>query len=199
MTSADHPSLAEGPQEIRLSVRAIVVMTVVGVALATLFAVAWLRRGSLPAVDDAALAQAQTRWEANAPSDYSIEVQVTGRQGATYFVEVRDGDVVRAARNGQPLKQQRTLGTWSVPGMFETIAADVEHLEKIRRGIANGPASWLTLRARFHPRYGYPERYIRLENSGQSTATEVAWSVIGFTLERPVGHSRGAAPEAATP
>ena len=174
MTSADHPSIAEGPHEFRLSMRAIIVITVVGVVLATLFAVAWFRRGGLPPVDASALAQAQTRWEANAPSDYSIEVQVTGRQGATYFVEVRDGDVIRATRNGQPLTQQRTLGTWSVPGMFETIAADVDHLEKIRRGVTNGPASWLTLRARFHPRYGYPEHYIRLENSGQSAATEVA-------------------------
>ncbi|MFM2096642.1 MAG: hypothetical protein RIS70_3766 [Planctomycetota bacterium] len=195
MTSDDHSSITEGPQEFRLSMRAIVMMSVVGVVLATLLAVAWFRRGSLPAVDAAALDQAQSRWEANAPSDYAIEVQVTGRQGATYYVEVRDGDVIRATRNGQPLTQQRTLGTWSVPGMFETIAADVEHLEKIRRGITNGPASWLTLRARFHPRYGYPERYIRLENSGQSTATEVAWSVIGFSLERPDRPSPGAAPE----
>ena len=54
-------------------------------------------------------------WKKGEPPDYDIEVQVTGNQPATYFVEVRGGEAILALRNGKPLTQRRTFSTWSVP------------------------------------------------------------------------------------
>lgn len=184
---------AEGTPEFRISHRAVVALAVVGFVLATMIVVAWVRRGNLPLVDAKTLADAEARWESRAPADYTIEVQVSGRQGATYLVEVRDGEVLRATRNNQPLTQQRTLGTWSVPGMFETIAADVDQLDKVRRGVSDGTSTWLTLRAKFHTEYGYPERYLRLERGQQSASSEVSWSVVRFQVGSD-GASQPAAP-----
>ena len=122
--------------------------------------------------------EAQHRWNQSGPDNYDIEVQVTGRQAATYRVAVRKGEVISAQRNGQPLKQLRTLGTWSVPGMFGTISKDVENLEKTAHNLADDTTPQLSLSADFHPHYGYPEHYLRLEWG--SANSKVSWKVIEF-------------------
>lgn len=121
---------------------------------------------------------AQRRWDQSGPDNYVIEVQVTGRQAATYRVEVRKGEVISAQRNGQPLKQLRTLGTWSVPGMFGTISKDVENLDKIANNLADDTTPRFSLSTDFDPQYGYPQSYLRLQWG--SSNPEVTWKVIEF-------------------
>lgn len=115
------------------------------------------------------------RWRKTGPSDYVIQVRVTGSQPATYRVLVEDGEAREAFRNGQPLQQRRTFETWSVPGMFSTIEADLTRQQgKVPAGVA--PAR-MTLRAEFDPEFGYPRKYRRIE-WGQGI--EVNWEVEKF-------------------
>lgn len=109
--------------------------------------------------------------------DYDIEVAVAGTQPATYEVRVRDGQAIEAFRNGKPLNQRRTFGTWSVPGMFSTMSRDVEAVERRERGEADPSTPRLTLRAEFDPKYGYPKRYQRIE---WGSPVEVTWQVTHF-------------------
>lgn len=131
----------------------------------------------LPSLTPAQFAAAQQRWEEHGLANYDAEISVTGRQTAVYRVEVRDGEPRLAQRNGQPLKQRRTFDTWSVPGMFETMAADVDSVEKVAAGKADASTVHLVLRAEFDPKLGYPVRYHRLEKRKQSADYEVTWRV----------------------
>ena len=133
----------------------------------------------VPALTRTEFAVAWQRWEQAAPANYTIEIEVSGRQAAVYRVEVRAGEVISASHNGTPLPNRRTWFTWSVPGMFETMEGDLRVIEGAASNAAapqgtgpvSGPAtgnaanspSRLTLRAEFDPRYGFPSRYQRFE------------------------------------
>ena len=135
------------------------------------------RQGRLRPLTPEAFETARQRWQTHGPEDYDVLATVSGRQPAIYRVEVRGGKIRSALRNGQPLRQRRTMGTWSVPGMFGTIAADLESQRRIADGTANATTPHVRLRADFDTQLGYPIRYHRMELRGQGGNYEIAWDV----------------------
>jgi hypothetical protein len=137
-----------------------------------------------PRLSPEAYYAALERWKAAAPPDYDIEVQVTGPQAAVYRVEVRGGQPIAALRNGQSLNQRRTFGTWSVPGMFSTMARDVDVVERRLTGRAKPGEVELILKAEFDPKYSFPRRYQRIEWGSRrgSDAVTVTWEVKEFRV-----------------
>jgi hypothetical protein len=148
------------------------IAAIVVIALGTILV---LRRDAVPELTPTAFEAAEARWGAAGCANYTIETQVRGMQPATYRVEVRDGAVVSATRNGNPLRDRRTLGTWSVPGMFGTIESDLQ-----TNAEADPGQSPLQLRAEFHPTYGFPQRYVRLAWGSKVTTS---WQVQSFTMD----------------
>jgi hypothetical protein len=141
--------------------------------------VAWIvieSRSRIPELTRADFDAALARWEKTQLHDYLIETTVVGRQPATYNVRIESDRVVSATRNGHPLKDQRTLGTWSIPGMFRTIEHDLLATEAPQDG-ADGMSRDLHLRAEFDPVWGYPQRYLRVE---WGTDAQVSWTVDQF-------------------
>jgi hypothetical protein len=154
--------------------------------IAALFIIRWKYGDALPEVTPADYFAAKDKWQENAPADYDIEVAVTGTRPSTYRVQVRGGEAVAASivdQQGQetPQTQQRTFGTWSVPGMFGTMSKDVEVLDKHAKGKADKFTPRLTLRAEFDPNYGYPAAYRRIQ---WGSAVEVKWKVTKFEVIR---------------
>ena len=148
--------------------------------LVVMIALALVPRGSAaPRLTPELFRAAMAKWKQEQPRDYDIEIQVRGNQPATYFVEVRDGVALAALRNGKPLAQRRTFGTWSIPGMFATMSRDVDALERRATGQADKFTPDLHLRATFDPRYGYPARYRRLQ---YQSSVEVEWEVTKFEV-----------------
>jgi hypothetical protein len=169
------------------------------IALATLCL--WLRDPK-PLLTRDAFDEAWERWEEANLADYDVEVEVQGRQPATYLVEVRNNEVDRALRNGYPLKQRRTHGTWSVPGMFDTIEIDLENVERATAPAAKADraasgerdgSSELRLRATFDPQFGYPSYYHR----GQLGGEDVVWRVRRFVVRSPASPSPARSPDGA--
>ncbi|MDP6059797.1 MAG: hypothetical protein QGH33_12940, partial [Pirellulaceae bacterium] len=117
-----------------------------------------------------------------APLDYDVTIEVAGRQSAVYHVEVRAGEVVVSTRNSMPLKQRRTQGTWSVPGMFNTMQSDVDNAEQHRLGTAAEGVPQVYLLALFDPQYGYPQRYHRTELRKWANNSVVFWEVTQFDV-----------------
>lgn len=169
-------SLSARPGRRRTS--SIVLAVILGgtVALLVILVVAmFLLRQPLPSLTREDLSTAMDRWSVNEPANYDIQIQVQGRQPATYRVEVRDGEAILAERDGAPLKGHRTLGTWSVPGMFHTIEIDMATVE-----MAMDPSRPpLLLGAAFNATYGYPDRYHRSE---VGTQMDVVWKVTAFVV-----------------
>ena len=139
-----------------------------------------INRQSLPVITPDEFRAARNRWIEAGPPDYDIAVEVTGRKAATYRVSVRQHQVVRAARNDTPLRQQRTMGTWSVPGMFSTMQSDVDNVARIAKGTATAQTPQVTMRGNFDPDLGYPAKYVRLEKTSTGGTYEVSWRVIAF-------------------
>lgn len=132
----------------------------------------------LKEIDQADFQAARQRWQEHGPDSYDIEVAVDEMQQVVYRVQVRDGEVTSATRDGAPLTNRRTLGVWSVPGMFNTISIDLEHAEEPIR-VGPKEVHYVSPLARFHPRYGYPERYRRIE---WGSDVEASWQVTEFRV-----------------
>jgi hypothetical protein len=159
----------------------------VAAALGALGLVSMIRFDAPPALTPERYYEAKAQWQAAAPPNYDIDVEITGPQSAHYRVEVRGGEPSFAQRNGVPIKQRRVYGTWSVPGMFGTMSRDVEAIERRAAGKAGADEQELVLRAQFDPVYGYPVRYERIEwgSARGSTSTAAMWEVTRFELVEP--------------
>lgn len=140
----------------------------------------WMRSDRLPELTRSRFEQSLAQWEKAEPANYDIEVRVEGPQPGVYRVTVRGGRVRGATRNGYPLRQQRTLGTWSATGMFRTIEQDMLHGENVAAGRAGPRPIQLLLRAEFEPTWGYPARYQRIQWGSQM---EVVWEVTHFETD----------------
>ena len=171
----------------RGSLRGFVFWTLVGLSLGAIGSLAVLRianRDPTPRLAPAEFYAAFERWKASPPPNYDIEIEVTGPQAAVYRVEVRDGQPAAAWRNDQPLKQRRTFGTWSVPGMFSTMARDVDAVERRAAGQAKPGEVELILKAEFDPQFHFPRRYQRIEWGSRrgSDAKTATWEVKEFRV-----------------
>lgn len=170
--------------------------SVLGLSLGFFFFSRLADRGPIEALNRDIWSQAFDRWKQVDVRDYNLRVTVTGRQAATYAVEVRGGTVLNAMRDGVPLPQQRTWSTWTVEGMFETIARDLDSVEKHATGRADAGTPQLQLHATFHPQLGYPQRYLRTEFVRFAPNREVSWNVVEFTQPTSAddGHEPASAP-----
>jgi len=137
---------------------------------------------TLPKLTPDRFYEAKARWEENAPPRYNIQVAVTGRQAAVYYAEVRDGEAFAATRDGEVLSRLRTIDTWTVPGMFTTIHADVVNLEKRLAGTADHNTPQVLLRGYFDEQTGVPRRYHRTELRKWGPNAEVMWEVTRFEI-----------------
>ncbi len=126
----------------------------------------------VPALTRSDFDAAWQRWESHGLQNYTITTVVEGRQPATYWVQFVDGNVVSATRNDHPLPGKRTIGTWSVPGMFDTIEHDLETIDSPQ------PSLQLELRCMFDETWGYPRKYIR---SDYTSGTTTRWLVTDFS------------------
>jgi hypothetical protein len=141
---------------------------IVGVT-ATLAFTAWMRRDRLPTLTRDRMDAAEQRWKQKAPNSYTIEIAVSAREESVYVVEVVEGNVISASRNGTPIRQRHAWHTWSVPGMFDTLTSDIEHLEEKDMQIV--------VRCKFDENLGYPAQYERIQ---LLTASQVFWRVTRF-------------------
>jgi hypothetical protein len=176
---ADEPPAAKDPTSAGTMRRVgcgLILGTLAGLVV-TLAILRWHLADPTPPLSADALRAARELWRQHGPEDYDLEVRVEGPQPGNYRVQVRGGQAIAAFRNDQPLAQQRTLGTWSVLGMFATIGRDVEQVERRASGNADRFTPDLTLRASFDRELGYPRRYVRMESG---STLDVSWEVTKF-------------------
>lgn len=99
------------------------------------------------------LAAAKALWKEKGPRDYDLEYTKQVQQTELFRSRVRDGKVVAATRNGQPL-EERLYRYSSVPGLF----SDIERFLEI--DAEPGRPRTFTV-ASFNGQDGHPLRYVR--------------------------------------
>ncbi len=162
-------------------------LSLIGVAIAgALFAIVvvtivltLMNRETMPSVTADTLLQSSMRWDAEGPPSYDIEVMLKKHRVERHRVEVRDGEVVRYTLDDHEMTRRRAFDTWSVPGMFGTIEADVENIRLAETGKAKPHTPRLTLWGTFDQKYGIPRRYRRVQWGANF---EVSWEVVEFKV-----------------
>ncbi|MEM7312882.1 MAG: DUF6174 domain-containing protein [Planctomycetota bacterium] len=138
-----------------------------------------LRAQAMPVLERERFDQAWQQWQQTGPESYRICIKVEGRQPAEYSCTVHNREVVLATRNARPLTQVRTMGTWSVPGMFDTIEYDVRAIAGDNMTEQQKAVTDLIVRCKFDPEYGYPKEYLR---SDFAMKTTTRWQVTEFRI-----------------
>jgi hypothetical protein len=147
----------------QLLIAVVVIIVVVALVLV-------IRSRRLPRLTRDAFDAAKAKWDAARLDSYELTVRVTGMQPGIYEVSVENGTAKSATFDGRDLTRPRTFGTWSVPGMFDTLARDLETNER---------HDYLMLGAEFHPDFGIPMSYERIElRTGAHDALQ--WNVTRF-------------------
>lgn len=130
-------------------------MMVVALPVGTLLGV-WFNREPTTALTREALIAARELWRRTGPDSYELDYRMAG---AAYRIVVREGKVAEALVNGVP----PTSGDWnlySVEGLFTTLEQELENVADATGAFADRK-DVLMLRVRFHPEFGYIERYLR--------------------------------------
>lgn len=137
-------------------------------------------RDGVSDVDESVLNLAKSEWSKCEIDSYEIEVLVTTFQKDRYVVSVQNNEVVAVELNGTPLKRLHAFETWSVNGMFETIARDLEHIEDLNSGNSGPETCEILIQGAFDPRYHFPRKYLRFEIGGLNQSPDVSWEVSRF-------------------
>jgi hypothetical protein len=111
------------------------------------------------------------KWQATGPASYDLEVVIGGAQPGKVHLDVRDGEVTAATRDGRPLPE-RGWDVWTIPGQFEELEREFEFAENPQKEMQAPPGARVWLRCEFDPKYGYPRRFHRHTTGG---APEVFW------------------------
>lgn len=147
------------------------------ITVVALTAVLLATRSRTPSLTEEALQNAIARWDARELRDYDLDVELGGNRPGAIHVEVRDGQVTRMTRDGVEPRQKRTWAVWSVPGMFDTLAQELDNARRPADAFQSQSASQMVLWAEFDPEWGYPRKYDRVVLGADF---EVHWTVTRF-------------------
>jgi hypothetical protein len=169
MTNSDDSDSHQGEgtsddQPRRFRPAALIMGTLLGAmaVAAGLLTYAFLNRNTTPLLTRAEYEAAADRWNANAPASYNLDLVLSGNRPGKIHVEVRDGQATKMERDGVVPIQERTWYYWTVPGMMDTIAEELEMAESPAESFNASGASEVIQRAEFDPKYGYPRKYDRV-------------------------------------
>jgi hypothetical protein len=137
-------------------------------------------RDPMPALTEESLASAKAHWAEFGVDDYSLEIQILGRQPGVVKLKVHDGVPVEMTRDGRVPDQRRTWAAWTVPSQFDMLATELRGQQNPVQGY-NAPAgSQVVLKAVFDLKRGIP-RHVRRQVLG--TELNVEWRVTKFEAE----------------
>ena len=177
----DTPRARKRPRVGQLLV-GILLGSVAGLLLAVAVGV-WFFRDPLPRLTAERLDEAVTRWHAQGPDNYNLDLKLSGGQTGLIHVEVRDGEVTAMTRNGRTPEQRRTWDYWSVENQFDALGLELESARHPERAFGVTGENSVLLRAEFDPTYGFPRLYHRVVLGNSS---ELRWEVTSFVpVETP--------------
>jgi len=142
------------------------------------------RNGRMIDVNRQILSDARMTWNSVNPGNYLVEVSVTTSGKDVYEVTVLNHEPVTVKLNGKALNRRHAFDTWTVPGMLDTIAMDIEHCERWEEGRATPGTCDLIIKATFDPATGIPLKYIRMELGRPSNVGVMDWEITRFEPSR---------------
>ena len=138
--------------------------------------------GRMIDVDRKILSQARATWNTAELQNYLVEVSVTTTGTDVYEVTVVNNEPVQVKLNGKTLHRRHAFDTWTVNGMLNVIAIDIEHCERWDEGRAMPGTCDLIIKAKFDSLKGIPVKYIRMELGRPSNVGVMDWEITRFEV-----------------
>jgi hypothetical protein len=138
-----------------------------------------------PQVTRAEYKAALQKWKDSGITSYDTRLTLTGQasnQDSEMILEVRDGRVTKALKNGRP-EAKKDEDAWTIESQFRYIADDLAKAENPNNGFGVKQGVRITLHAEFNPKYGYPEHYLRRAHGPSPLHSQ--WRVQSFTPITP--------------
>jgi hypothetical protein len=151
-------------------------ISVLLIAVVGLVVLRYVVAENIPPLTDVALEAARERWSTSGPASYDLDVKIGGRQPGVVHLEVRDGTVTKADRDGRATPE-RTWDEWSVTGQFDTLDRELEMAADPQGTISAPPGAKVWVRCEFDPKIGYPRKFHRYATGG---AIETWWEATSF-------------------
>jgi hypothetical protein len=123
-----------------------------------------------PDLTQETLQAALEKWQAQGPASYDLDVEIGGAQPGVAHVEIHNGAVTVATRDGLPLDDWNK-DEWSIPSQFEMLEREFEFQEDPQTEMGAPPGAKLWLRCEFDPKLGYPRRFLRHATGGAPSAS----------------------------
>jgi len=157
----------------------LIFLAVVVAAIAAVVVAVVLLGDRMPELTEAALADAEKRWDAGGIRDYTMDLEIEGRRAGKVHIEVAGGKVIKMERDGKTPTQRRTWDVWSVQGQFDMMRRelDIAANPAAELQLQNIPDVQVMIRARFHPQLGYP---LGFRHATLGEGTQFAWKVTRF-------------------
>jgi hypothetical protein len=183
MSPADDPpapGASSRPRRLRRS--HVVAGAALGVVLGTVAAALLLSRREaldLPPLTPEALHAARQRWQTHRPPAYRMRVllQRGAEPDEQVVVEASGARATALRRNGQIPSQRRTWDYWTVEGLFDMLALDLEHRADPQQAFGVSDPQRVRLYARFDAHYGFPRQYVRIV---QAARGDLRWVIEEF-------------------
>jgi hypothetical protein len=170
-------NIAQPSRRLRRVAITIAFMAAGAVAGLIVFALTGVRQPP-PPMTRADFEAAVDRWQNRRPANYSMTIELTGRQSGTMLITVKDGKPIAVERNGVPTPQ-RTWEYWTVDGLFEIVREDLDGLDQPERAFGVKDTSQLVQQGEFDRELGYPRRYRR---AVLTTGDAIEWEIVRFDV-----------------
>ena len=107
------------------------------------------------------LRAAEGIWKAQGFQSYALTLEISGDNVETglFEIEVNQGDIIKATRNGDNLAT--TDKFYTVDGIFAFLENELELGKEPGRYFGAAPGARIYMRAHFDSELGYPTRYLR--------------------------------------
>lgn len=136
----------------------------------------WSLRSPAEPLDAERLAAARELWRRHGPSDYAIELELSGALSDRRRIVVRDGEVVEMTTSGVRVPRP-TWSYWTVEGMLGFLEDELDNRSRPERAYGVSDPEAVVLNASFHPELGYPTHFLR-HVMGKGRGVE--WRVVAF-------------------
>ena len=123
-----------------------------------------------------ALSEARSRWEAEGPTSYLLEMELKGAVVDTRRIEVREGKVVAMTTGGAEVPAS-VWEYWSVTALFDSLATEMANAREPQKIFGGSGQAVVTLRVRFDPELGHPTYFLR-HVSG--SFVDMSWRVVSL-------------------
>ncbi|MEE2739112.1 MAG: DUF6174 domain-containing protein [Planctomycetota bacterium] len=145
----------------------------------TCFILVWFFRQPSGPLTRENLKTAEQYWADHGPSNYFLELHLSGNQKGVHQVKVKNSQVTEMTTNGVTVAES-VWKYWSVEGLFRQLRVELHNAQQPLKPYGLQNSDLVTLRVQFEKKWGFP-RYFMRHVTG--TPHHIQWNIERFETD----------------